>query len=450
MWATNTKDFIMTDVARSPFNDFTVRAFVKPDRTLWGRDTNGEFPLWGSTDWDVINYGTFAASLPYWGQNEINPAFRYPRANMKISNPKLFGSSSSSNLTTPFQKCFMTVREMIPWNQKIWSMQTFADRATLYTFLQANCTHSWGYYIYDIYIDVYDITDPKIKPITKINPINDVYSAMRDRQWYKSSTDPYLADEFNVWWTNYVSCLTDIMKTTYPSFTWNPWNDYNRLFWTSRKHRNIHRGLHEWASIRVGNRNRFCLREDGWIIDIAATPALQNKEFKVIHSESKYVVCWTWGSPFSYYLYDKGEYRAVKNAILWESDSVFIAYKLEYNDWVDRYRAWLIKPVSRDSIYIDYIDSDLYDVYMRVGDLQTYPLIHDIKLSSLQREVSAKATRLHKSNWMWLIKNWKTEQHVSFYKKDKTTWRISNLSSPTIRLLKGRRDHPYALEVFNK
>ncbi len=299
------------------------------------------------------------------------------------------------------------------------------DEANIYSFMQANCANDWTNYDNVIRGYVYDLIDSTIPWIEKASWMNAFYASLMWGGKYKRSDHPSLMEgNSNLW--NFADIVQDMIRTMTPntSYTYNSWDEPRRVIRTPRNHRTLYWLINwDWV-IRNASSWRYSIDSSNNFIN-------QTWEYSINHDESWYYILNL--NTLSFDKKRKYELKEIMQYINNPSFSVIIAYQVQLND---NYSIF-IKPVWVDSIYVDYFDENLYELYWIHHARNQRISLQKIDVKSFDSKSNSswilKADRIYKqysgkSKW-----GYREQPYTQFILRNKTTNKVSSLSNARIQ-----------------
>jgi len=299
------------------------------------------------------------------------------------------------------------------------------NESNIYTYMQANCPNNWTSYDNVIRWYVYDVIDSTIPWIEKASWMNAFYASLMWGGNYKRSNNPSLMEGESKLWI-FADIVQDMIRTMTPntSYPYHSWDEPRRVIRTPRNHRTLY-WLINWDWV-IYNSN-------GWrySIDSSNNFVHQTWEYNINHDESWYYILNL--NTLNFDKKRKHELKEVMQYINNPNFSVILAYQVQLND---NYSVF-IKPVWVDSVYVDYFDANLYELYW----------VHHAR----NQRISLQKITVHsfdsKSNSSWILKpDWMYKQHsgkskwgyreqpyTQFILRNKTTNKVSSLSNARIQ-----------------
>jgi len=437
------------DIQNPKTNDIVYR-YTRPDHTEWLRFKDGsEVQVWWTWGWGadrIIEYWMLSVS-PKSNSASIT-ATEFHQSNVSIGNTNLMVSygNGSKELNSDYANCRCDLYEVDypTWTLiNTWKWNVFADASEVYSFCAANASNNWSTFNNAIYARFYDVIDDSIIPINKMAGKNTLISVLKGRnnyfKWWNAPWGSFMNEPWNGCnWGNATSFIQSIISQCTPySYTYDAIEEPRRMVWLPSTKRGYYANINPNTEISKWGWNRRSLSW-GWAV-IAPTSV-----FNIDLYRTKYI---SLNLSTQWFNVNSAKSPVAVTKDLWELNlSLAVAYSIKQNN--DDNYAVTIRPIGIDTVYIDYVDTDNYDLYGVYKARNQYPRIKKIDLTSANKHRPINVTRITKDMWMerdysysYTTKNWAQKfPDVHFVLRDKVTWKVSRLSNSKIYLEQGRNE----------
>jgi len=328
----------------------------------------------------------------------------------------------------------------------------YADWKTL------NIAHTGS--AFDGYVDLraYDIVDETIPVFSRVWGYNTMYMSMKGGKRYKSGPRTMFYGK------SFQQLMVDMWDIAFPSlagsFTttdFNPGDKHRNLFWTSSHYKNIYsmpkvsgqemiRGPYQTATdgrhVYSSSGGLVQVPNDWFVIDKVYFATETSFNNHTLHMGSTHSVT-----------------KKIRNDILGAYQGRGIAFYSLYGKNDSSNKAILVKPVGIDIVWLNYFDSNKYDLEVVYFDTDTQQIDFDvIDSSEFWRSNPTNGIGIFKSTFLkgiaspglrYRSANFDKMPDIYFRLRDKTTHNVGRLSRAKINIQFGKDIYPCNFMVRN-
>lgn len=304
------------------------------------------------------------------------------------SNPAAAGYGDiSSNYTSSLWEFYLSDET------QIGEKKSFLTLNDAYAYLKTIAPNDGVKYTEDIYALIFDEIDNEIQPIQKINGVNMFYSSLNNG---KKNGAKYLNVDNDIKWTYFNDWVSDLYNNTniHSGHIYSSGDE--RIIKASTSYNQSFSGIHSSiAKDFYVNEKRFTFNNiSGAISDNHLGFYIQD------YTKSKYCVR-NIEDQSSWFWIDWNNVKELSKSIFNPGYSVIACYVFTLGDE----SCILIKPVNIDTIYIDFYDSNLFDLYKVIKSRDKYQSIEKVDVPNIQQNQNFNVTRIPKLFFMNKLRN---------------------------------------------